>query len=197
MKKIILIFLCFSFIPHLFAEESLVSIYDEFDNGLFGKSVHRGVIVTIKKSAFSRSETLMVKNEGEVGYLTAVVMTNSTAKKLMDGFYKLDHFVSDGYTIYIINKDGLNFSFSIEKAGENLIDFVSESYKDDKLWHDPLVEYYRDNYVLRIHSAENIFESWTEEITYNEAIVAATLIGDADQWLWGIHDGCDILNKDF
>jgi hypothetical protein len=193
MKKFMLLILFLIASGTLFAEDPMVSIYD----GLFGKSVHRGVIVSIKKSAFVRSETLDVDNDDEMGYLTAVVMLEKTAKKLINGSFGLKEKKVDGFTIYYINKEGLDFSFSIEKANDKIINMVSNFYSDDEIWHDELVDYYKKNYVIRIHSAENIFDSWTEEITYNEAIVAATLLGDEDQWLWGIHNGSDILNSGY
>ena len=77
-------FLLFLMIPYfLTAEDPVVSIYDEFDDGLFGKSIHRGVIVSVKKEAFTRAETFKVKNDDEEGYLTAVVMSKDNAEKLV------------------------------------------------------------------------------------------------------------------
>lgn len=197
MNKSVLVLVPFVLSVFLFAEDPLVSIYDEFDDGLFGKSIHRGVIVSVKKSAFTRSETYSIKDDDESGYLTAVIMSDENAKKLMDGYFRLDERIESGITIYRFNRDGLTFEFSIEKASEKLLRMVSEYYTNDETWHDPLIEYYRDNYVIRVHSTENIFDSWSDEITYNEALVVATLIGDSNQWLWGIHDGSDILNNGY
>ncbi len=197
MNKSVLILMAFFASLFLFAEDPLVSIYDEFDDGLFGKSIHRGVIVSVKKSAFARSETFSIKNDDESGYLTAVIISRENARKLMDGYFRLDKRIDSGIAIYRFNQDDLIFEFSIEKAGDKLIHMVSEYYKHDETWHDPLVEYYRENYVIRVHSTENIFDSWSDEITYNEALVVATLIGDSNQWLWGIHDGSDILNNGY
>ncbi len=195
MKKIFILFIFVEL--SLFAEDPIVSIYDEFDEGLFGKSVHRGIIVSLKKSVFSRSETLDVKEQDNNGFLTAVVIEKETALKLISGDYQLSSISTDGRTIYFYKNEGLNFSFSVEKANDRIINLVSEFYKNDTVWHDSLISYYKKNYVIRIFSAENVFESWTEEITYNEALVAASLIGDDDQWLWGIHNGSDILNKGY
>lgn len=197
MNKLVLLLVSLFVSVLLFAEDPVVSIYDEFDDGLFGKSIHRGVIVSVKKAAFSRSETFKIKNDEESGYLTAVVMSSDSAQKLMNGHYRLEKRAVPGNTIFSYDKEGLNFEFSIEKAGEKLIQMVSDHYKNDEVWHDPLVEYYRENYVIRVHSTENIFDSWSDEITYNEALVAATLVGDSNQWLWGIYDGSDILNKGY
>lgn len=197
MKKSI--FLCISlFISFfIFADDPVVSIYDEFDDGLFGKSIYRGVIVSVKKSALARSETFTIDNDGESGYLTAVILSSANAEKLNSGYFNLPKRMEMGNVIYGYSKDGLNFEFSIEKAGKEMIDIVGEYYKDNEEWHDLLIEYYQNNYVIRIHSAENVFDGWSDEITYNEALVAATLIGDSDQWLWGIHNGADILNKGY
>lgn len=199
MKKIISFVLLIAGLSALYCvdQKPVVSIYDEFDNGLFGKSIHRGVIVSVKKAAFARAETLDVKNDDEQGYLTAVVLDMGTGDRLLAGEFDLPYKNMMGYRVYTYSKDGLNISFSIERANEKIVQMVSDFYSEDETWHDPLVEHYRENYVIRIHRAENIFESWSDEISYNEAMVAATLIGDSDQWLWGIHDGEDILNKGY
>ena len=178
--------------------EPVVSIYDEFGDGLFGKSIHRGVVVSVKRAAFARAETLAVRQEGEEGFLTAVVMRAETAEKLFTGDFALPSaMTASGRRVFTFRRDGLDISFSLEKAGEKMISMVSDFYKNDEKWHDPLVKHYRQNYVIRIHRAENIFDSWSEDISYNEAMVAATLLGDDDQWLWGIHDGADILNRGY
>lgn len=199
MKKTLILLGLLTLTSALFAvdQEPVVSIYDEFDDGLYGKSIHRGVIVSVKKASFARAETLDIKNDDEAGYLTAVVMSRDTGDKLLAGEYGLPSKKHMGINVFTYSKDGLNISFSIEKAGEKMVKMVSDFYSNDQTWHDPLVEHYKDNYVLRIHRAENVFDSWSDEITYNEAMVAATLLGDTDQWLWGIHDGEDILNKGY
>lgn len=200
MKKTGVVYLLFFFFLIRLAAlepEPVVSVYDEFDDGLYGKSVHRGVIVSVKKEAFARAETLDVKNVLEDSYLTAVVMDAGTGGKLLSGDFGLSSSMKDGARVFDYRKDGLDISFSIEKPKEKLIQMVSDFYSGDETWHDPLVEHYRENYVIRIFRAENVFDSWSDEISYNEAMVAATLLGDSDQWLWGIHDGADILNKGY
>jgi hypothetical protein len=201
MKKVILGF-CFLFIVLPMAaqdqtSETVVSIYDEFDDGLFGKSRHRGVIVSVKKGAFARAESFDVKEDGEQGYLTAVVMDKETVEKLESGYYGLPFSDSMGYKIYHYDYEGLDFSFSVEPANKSILQMVSDFYSNDPVWHDPLVKHYEENYVIRVHRTENVFDSWSEDITYNEAMIAATLVGDKDQWLWGIHNGADILNSGF
>lgn len=199
MRRQIAILLIFPMTFLLFGADPgpVVSIYDEFDGGLFGRSVHRGVVVSVKKSAFARSESFDVKNDGDNGYLTAVVMSEKTGQKLLADGYGLPYKIVNNKKIFTFNKDGLDISFSIEKANERLIRMVSEFYSDDETWHDPLVDHYRKNYVIRIFRAENVFDSWSDDISYSEAMIAATLLGDTDQWLWGIHDGSDILNRGY
>ncbi|MBN2657006.1 MAG: hypothetical protein JXR86_08090 [Spirochaetales bacterium] len=177
--------------------EPVVSIYDEFDDGLFGKSRDRGVIVSVKKAAFARAETLEVAEDGGSGFLTAVIMSRETAEKLLSGKYNLPSKEIGPHRVFTYRSEGLDISFSVEMPGQSMIRMVSDFYSGDERWHDLLVEHYRENYVIRIHRAENVFDSWNDEITYNEAMVAATLLGDSDQWLWGIHNGEDILNKGY
>lgn len=201
MKRLLigfcLLLIVFPLVPQDKDSETLVSIYDEFDDGLFGKSRHRGVIVSVKKAAFARSESFDIKEDGDQGYLTAVVMDKSTVEKLEAGYYGLPVYNLMGYKVYHYSSGGLDFSFSVEQASPAMLQMVSDFYSNDSIWHDPLVEHYKNNYVIRIHRAENVFDSWSEDITYNEAMLAATLFGDKDQWLWGIHNGSDILNTGF
>ncbi len=197
MKKVMIFFFFLLSTLVLLAEEPIVSIYDEFDEGLFGKSIYRGIIISLKRAVFNRSETLIIKNGINEGFLTAVVIKHETVQKLISGYYNLPLKRISGRDIYFYDKDNLKFSFSVEKPNIRIINVVSEFYKNDNIWHDQLISHYKENYVIRVFSAENVFESWTEEITYNEALIIATLIGDNEQWLWGIHDGRDILNSDF
>lgn len=197
MKKTGLFLIAFFILFILQAEDRVVSIYNEFDEGLYGKSIHRGIIVSVKKDAFARAETFKIKNDDESGFLTAVVISRENAERLLDGYYNLSMRNEMGRSIFRYQKEGLDFEFSVEKAEEKLLEIVSEYYKNDTVWHDPLIDYYKENYIIRIHSAENVFDSWSDDISYSEALVVATLIGDSSQWLWGIHDGIDILNKGY
>ncbi len=164
-----------------------VTIYDDFDDGRFGRSEYRSILRTVKLSAFERSVTLPVYSPAteEESCLTAVIVSADRYDKMQA--------LADESGIIEFRQDGLVFSYSLEKAEESLLSVLEEYYSGPWAdWYQPVREYYLENYVIRIHSAENIFEPWNSTISYSEALLMATLIGDRDQWLWGIHDGLNL-----
>ena len=155
--------------------------------GRFGRSEYRSILRTVKLSAFERSVTLPVYSPAteEESYLTAVIVSADRYDKMQA--------LADESGIIEFRQDGLVFSYSLEKAEESLLSVLEEYYSGPWAdWYQPVREYYLENYVIRIHSAENIFEPWNSTISYSEALLMATLIGDRDQWLWGIHDGLNL-----
>ncbi|MBF9015495.1 MULTISPECIES: hypothetical protein [unclassified Oceanispirochaeta] len=175
-------------------DEEFVSIYDDFDDGSYGRSEYRSVFRTVKMSAFARTKTHPVASPAweETSHLTAVVLSSEREEEIRQGAYSLILREMDG--VYYYSRDGVNFSFTLEKAGEEIRAVLEGYYQGRNAdWLEPVWNHYQENYIIRIHSAENIFEPWREVIQYREAILMATLLGDRDQWLWGIHDGSDIL----
>ena len=164
-----------------------VTIYDDFDDGRFGRSEYRSILRTVKLSAFERSVTLPVYSPAmeEKSYLTAVVVSADRYGKMQA--------LADESGIIEFRQNGLVFSYSLEKAEESLLAVLKEYYSGPWAdWYQSVRDHYLENYVIRIHSAENIFEPWNNTISYSEALLMATLVGDWDQWLWGIHDGLNL-----
>lgn len=184
-----------------FSEEKppFVEIYQTHDNGLYGRSEDRDMLLSIKESAFKRYKTLPA--EKEYNFLTGVVLDTTTVNNLDSmmegretlqvGFIK----ISREDKVYTVEDDNLflSFSFSVEKPSEEIIKVIEEHYRTLPQVMNDVKKHYMDNYVIRIHSAENILRPEANEITYDEALIMATIIGDKDQWLWGIHDGRDYL----
>jgi len=192
-----LIFLVFLLLPVFSAAaEERVSIYDDFDDGAYGQSVHRSVFRSANLSAFTRSETLPVRTPSwdRSSLLTAVVLSAQRAGELKEGLYSDRVSYSEG--IFSYEWEGIEFSFSLEKPSREIMILLEDYYRGPySEWLEPLKTHYEENYVIRIHSAENIFEPWKDEISYDEVLLMATLLGDRDQWLWGIHNGSDLLNR--
>ncbi|MDC7240316.1 MAG: hypothetical protein PQJ50_08145 [Spirochaetales bacterium] len=181
-----------------FRDEVHVSIYDDFDDGSFGRSEYRSVLRSVKLSAFGRTKTHPVASPAWelTSHLTAVVLTAEREEEIRSGVY--DSVISSDGEIYTYSSGGLEFSFSLEKPGAEIRALLESYYKDEYTsWLEPVWEHYSSSYIIRIHSAENIFEPWREFIQYREALLMATILGDRDQWLWGIHDGLDILHHSF
>lgn len=183
----------------LFSTEPFVEIYKTHDNGMYGRSEDRDIVLSVKESVFSRHETLNVDNQ--YNYLTAVTLNTDVVKKLehlfenrnsiQKGFVKL----SKAGNIYTIEDDNifLKFSFSLVKPGDEIISMIERHYHTMREISNLVTDYYKDNYVIQIHSAENVLFPEAKEITYDEVIIMATIIGDTEQWLWGIHNGKDYL----
>jgi len=165
----------------VFGEDPKVSIYRDFDDGLFGRSLYRGVVFSVKLDSFQRYETLPVKDMDGAGTgdgLTAYLCSGKRAADLAAGR-------GDGITVldgnnreYLYEKDGIRVQFSLESAPEDLYEEIRESYKS--------------GYVIRIHRAENVYRPQYSGIDYEDVLISASLIGDSFQPLWGIHDGADI-----
>jgi len=182
--------------PFMSSAEEQVSIYDDFDDGAFGQSVYRSVFHCVDLSAFTRSSTLPVRTPGwdRGSLLTAVVLSAERAGELKSGMYRESVHLEDG--VYYYSREGIEFSFTLEKPSKEIMRLLEDYYRGPyAAWLEPLRTHYEENYVIRIHSAENIFDPWKEEIRYDEVLLMATLLGDRDQWLWGIHNGADLLNR--
>lgn len=182
-------------------EEPFVQIYKTHDNGLYGRSEDRDVLLSIKDSVFARFKTLHAENE--YNFLTGVVLDTSTVNNLENMMFGRDSIqvgfikISKSENIYTVEDDNLflSFSFSVEKPSEEVINIIEKHYYNLPDVMEKVREHYKENYVIRVHSAENILKPEANEITYDEALVMATIIGDKEQWLWGIHDGSDYLKE--
>lgn len=200
MKTIAIALLIFV-ITTISAEEPFVEIYKTHDNGLYGRSINRDIVLSLKKSVFKRHKTIDV--DKEYNFLTAVVLDKATVNKLEEmflnsstvqlGFVK----ISKLNNVYTIEDDNLflSLSFSVEEPGEEILYVINKYYPESSIYREIVTNHYKDNYVIRIHSAENLINPEAEEITYDEALIMATIIGDESQWLWGIHDGNNYLCK--
>jgi len=201
MKPFLILILLTISINIFSLDEPFVEIYQTHDNGLYGRSEDRDMLLSIKESVFVRFETL--KAEQEYNFLTGVVLSSTTVNNLESmlqgknsvqvGFIK----ISKSENVYTIEDDNLflSFSFSVEKPTDEIISVIENHYKNLPEVLESVKNHYLENYVIRIHSAENILRPEAKEITYDEALIMATIIGDKEQWLWGIHNGRDYLKE--
>ncbi|QEN04870.1 hypothetical protein EW093_09185 [Thiospirochaeta perfilievii] len=201
MKPFLILILLTISINIFSLDEPFVEIYQTHDNGLYGRSEDRDMLLSIKESVFVRFETL--KAEQEYNFLTGVVLSSTTVNNLESmlqgknsvqvGFIKISKFEN----VYTIEDDNLflSFSFSVEKPTDEIISVIENHYKNLPEVLESVKNHYLENYVIRIHSAENILRPEAKEITYDEALIMATIIGDKEQWLWGIHNGRDYLKE--
>lgn len=207
IRKSLLLFLLAFFVsgilwstgPVDFDGDAAVSIYRDFDDGLYGRSMYRGVIFSAKLDSFDRYRTLPV---GDSGSLTAYLVSSIRGGELASG--RIDGLsirgvaemadIDDGGRIpekwlYEYDRNGLHIVFSLETAPADLYDEIHRTYTGDLPVIETVSESYRDGYVVRIHEAENIYRPQFSEIDYEDVLISAAFIGDRFQPLWGIHDG--------
>ncbi|GAB4368270.1 MAG: hypothetical protein Kow009_05060 [Spirochaetales bacterium] len=184
-------------------EEDRVLIYADASPRDFGKSWKRHGVRAVSFTQFSSARTLSTADPD--GVLT-VVLVDARVKRALDTFLDgfLERWVDPAWiwseprrnrTVYTYFDPALRlqFSFSLEKPDDRLLSLIDRTYANDPATRRNVRRLYQENYVVRIHAAENVFEPWLETITFEEVLLAATLIGNTFQPLWGVHDGCGLL----
>jgi hypothetical protein len=182
-----------------------VSIYADALPSRFGIAPKRAGIRTVDFSAFSMSGTRSVAERGGIPTLVAVgadiqralsVLLSSAESVEVDGsvIKKAGSFPSSAYTLTIPSY-GLSVSFALEKPSQAQLDEIAKVYASNPYWKTAVLAWYSERFVIRIFEAEDLDEPGRGVISFAEALFAATLLGDRDQWLWGIHDGGGILEN--
>lgn len=177
------------------SESPFVLIYDDISDTYYGRSEKRSVLRGVRLDSFNLFRTLGVDVshldvEREEGFLTPLVFDQTKKERLDRGEFPQ---ITLSRGIYTFRQGGIDFSFTLEKPPAKLLEEIDRYYSDWPEWKEPVREHYLGNWVIRIHRAENVFEPWIDLITYNEALLSASIIADSDQWLWGVKDGLDLL----
>lgn len=197
MKKFYIILMLVSSV--VLSADSIVNIWADNSALNLGVSKERVWLKSYFLSNFEYYTTL--GTETTKGVPTAV----TASRKL---FFLLDDLLqySDSYTkdsVVISKKNGiftfldssidLEISFSLEKPDKEILNIISDVYKDDKKTEKIVTDHYLESWVIRIYSAENVISPDIDTLDYNDILISATIIGEKSQWLWGIHDGVDYL----
>lgn len=179
-----------------------VTVYGDNDPELYGRAMLRIDPVSMDLSSFHSYDTIMAP---QPGIDTAVVMEAMIYDILEDKLKDIRHVNLDDYiidrdysidlTVYTVTfkKYGLGITFSLHKPGEGVLAQIRQVYKSDDYWRPRVLDRYNDNYIIRIHSCEDIYNTSKKEVSFQEALIAATILGDSEQWLWGIHDGLGMM----
>jgi hypothetical protein len=197
----VLFFVLFS--PGIGASDKEIEIYSDFSPREFGRAPGRAAVKTYSIGDFSTTKTLQAGDPD--GITTAVVISRRVVDSLnlfLEGFherwlepawYWIEERPAGKIFHYYDNAAGIRFSFSAVKPGPEIFSVIDRFYRADPQTGNAVRRHYRENYVLRIHSAENFIEPWKDEISYEEALVLASYLGDRDQPLWGIRNGYGLL----
>ena len=203
-KRIILLLLAQALCTDIFSQE-FVTIYTDNQEQLYGRALSRSGIHGINLEQFGNYKTL---NTGSSGVLTAVIVSsyvNSVLEQMFEYREKVEYTTTEiemikrdrSGNIYMLSDSefNINFKFRLEKPSDVIYRQVDAVYGNNSYWHSIVTNLYRNNYVVRIYSAENIPGYDNSRIVFAEALFMATLIGYRHQPLWGIHDGLGYLDN--
>jgi len=168
--------------PLRIGDDEAVTIYRDYDDGLFGRSLYRGVVFSVKLDAFDRYRSLALR---DIDGLTAYLVSPGRAAAFADA----PELRVDRNGRFVYDRNGLRFVFSLERASPELFAEIERTYPDRPDVVETVSAAYRSGYVVRVHEAENVYRPESARIDYEDVLVAAALIGDRFQPLWGIHDG--------
>ncbi len=190
-----------------------VAIYLDFADGTFGHSLHRDQLWTVNETSFRRSQSFAVSSDIN-SFLTAVVINKSVITELERRFAKEGNIINSGeyqitmntvlaarsvtpITVYRFQsrRTGLDVSFSVDRAPASMFNIINRVYSDDAFWRGEVGDVYRNNFIIRVHAAHNLSEPWHQDVRFADAMLVATMLGDMEQQLWGIHDGNGLLSK--
>jgi hypothetical protein len=192
----------FSTGPIVFDDEQAASIYRDYDDGLFGRSLYRGVVFSVKLGSFDRYRTLPVRDiDGLTSYLVSSRRGEDLAAGRGQGILIDGRAPREGLPqpkrnpekwLYVYSMNGIDIAFSLEEAPEDLFDEIHRTYPGRESVIEEVSKSYRNDYIIRIHNAENVYRPQFSRIDYEDVLISAALIGNTFQPLWGIHDGNDI-----
>lgn len=193
--------------PLNIGDDPAVTIYRDFDDGLFGRSVYRGVVFSVKLGAFDRYRSLQVGAiDGLTAYLVSADRADAMASNRAFRTSRLGPVSSKAETlpdedavkwIYSFEWKGILITFALERTPEELFEEISRTYLENSLVAAEVSKSYREGYVVRILTAENVYRPHHARIDYEDILISAALIGDDFQPLWGIHDGNALTSVGF
>lgn len=200
MRINILITLIILSISNIFSDD-IVNIWADNSSINLGVSKDR---VWLKSYFLSNFEYYSsIETETKAGVLTAVTASRELYF-LLDELFRFNNEASKG-NITITKNNGvfhfidksiqLDFSFSLEKPNEKIMNIIDDVYKDDELNKKAVRDHYLESWVIRIYSGENVIEPDVNTLDFDDILITATIIGEKFQWLWGLHDGVDYVTK--
>lgn len=181
-----------------------ISIYQNIQPGEYGRAIARNSVTTLNSSMFQLAPSLPVANE--TGIITAILFDRflipaldtlaENAEPVRDRNIVLSYKMMDTKKIYRVQHLtwGMDLSFSLESASQEIINVISETYRDDSYNRSLVLQEYRENPVIRIYDAEDVIIQ-NESIDFNEILLAATVIGKSFQPLLGIHDCVNLMEN--
>lgn len=184
--------------------DNSIEIYKNFNPGYYGVAFDRSEIKGYPLGMFIHSSTV---DAPPGGILTAVTFAGRLREDLIELLKDSPAVSSEGLRIsrsgpaggefFRVTSDetGIDITFSLEKPSGEIYDVLDLVYPNRPDAAMEVKTHYADNYMLRIRAAENFKDPEEGVLDFEEALVAATLVGESFQHLLGIRDGFDLLGN--
>ena len=186
--------------------QDFVTIYDDFHEQYFGRSLARSGISGINLYQFKNYPTIAVSEND--GILTAIIVSSYVKSTLEDLFSDTEQLSYETTTLSIKKRlpsgniyryrdieYGIDFTFKLEGPSSGLMELIDTVYAANSYWHNIVSDLYKKNYAVRIFASEDIPGYTSGKIVFAEALFMAELIGDKHQPLWGMRDGLGMLDN--
>ena len=170
-----------------------VQMYLDFTGSSLGRSPYRQLRLTVELRSFARYRSYPVAEPA--GWSTAVLLSSETRQKLLAGELPVSQYIRTRGGVHYLDYEGIRIGFGLEAPPKVIFDMIAQTYEKLPAVAERVMARYRNGYTIRIYEAENVLDPENQIISYPEAVLAATLVGDAEQLLWGVHDGRDLLNQ--
>ena len=170
-----------------------VQMYLDFTS--LGRSPYRQLRLAVELRSFARYRSYPVAEPA--GWSTAVLLSGETQRKLLLGELPLSQYIRTRGGVHYLDYAGIRIGFGLEAPPKAVFDMIAKTYETLPTAAEQVAQRYRNGYTIRIYQAENVLDPENQMISYPEAVLAATLIGDSEQLLWGVHDGRDLLNRPY
>ena len=181
-----------------------IEIYTHFRPEMFGTALDRSDVLGFSFDVFRDSPTMNVPGDG---IATMVTFSAVVRAQLLDILEDGERLLRDGVEVSRFKKAGVDmfslryipgdmeFSFSLEQPSGEMYDVIDRVYGGRPDVASEVKTHYADNFIVRIHAAEDFLESGNGRIDFEEALVAASVIGEPFQHLLGIRNGRNLLGN--
>jgi len=203
MRRAPLIAFIFLIVTFSTIAEDMVSIYGDYQSQFWGRSDKRSHLITPQVADAWKASTV---HAGDGGYLTGVLYEQGQADQLIL-LIKEQGSVRDGEITLTMIHDGdepiiewnhemwdARYQFQLLKAPKEIFTEIARVYATDPYNGGLVDREYRDNYMIKIIAGEDLLD-FNGILSFGEALIGATILGDDFQPLYGFKDGRGVLSQ--
>jgi len=177
--------------------EGILRIYRDTRPELLGRAPDRTSRIEVPLRSLNGSDTLPLDEAAPTAVLirSEIVdflreMTEATGAG-SSGAVEAEHIGENSFRISFPDW-GIENSYRFDPPGSDVRRVIDGHYTN-VYWEELVSAEYSGNYTVTVLSAEDCLTP-RGSISFQEALLAATLIGTKRQPLWGIHDGLGLLD---